>query len=105
MMAKINEEKRSEWAALIQEQEASGLSRQAFCEKRGLHFSKFSYYQHVLRKQEHPKTMGVFSPVKIKNSFGKHEIQLLLPNGFQCTFPADLEMSRIKDLARTLLSC
>lgn len=104
-MAKINEEKRAQWATLIQEQEASGLSRQVFCKERGLNFSNFSYYQNRLRKPEQAKSVGVFSPVKVKNSFSKQEIQLLLPNGFQCTFPADLEMFQIKDLVRTLLLC
>ena len=104
-MGKINEEKRAQWAALIQEQEASGLSRQAFCKERDLNFSNFSYYQNRLRKAEKPKSIGAFSPVTVKNSFAKQEIQLLLPNGFQCTFPADLEMSQIKDLIRTLLLC
>lgn len=104
-MAKINEAKRAQWAALIQEQEASGLSRQAFCKERDLNFSNFSYYQTRLRKPEQPKSTGAFSPVKVKNAFGKQEIQLLLPNGFQCTFPADLEMSQIKDLVRALLLC
>lgn len=104
-MAKINDEKRAQWAALIQEQETSGLSRQAFCKERDLNFSNFSYYQNRLRKQEQSKLIGVFSPVKVKSSFSKQEIQLLLPNGFQCTFPADLEMLQIKDLIRTLLLC
>ena len=104
-MAKINEEKRAQWSALVQEQEASGLSRQAFCKTRDLNFSKFSYYQHVLRKQRNPKPTGEFSPVKVKNSFSKQEIQLMLPNGFQCTFPADLETLQVKDLVRTLLLC
>lgn len=42
-MAKINEEKRAQWATLIQEQEASGLSRQAFCKERDLNFSVSAY--------------------------------------------------------------
>lgn len=104
-MAKINEEKRAHWAALIKEQESSGLSRQAFCKTRDIPFSNFSYYQNRFRQEENPNPTGIFSPVKIKSSFEKHEIKLLLPNGFQCRFSADLEAFRIKDLVRTLLLC
>ncbi|MGH2639475.1 MAG: hypothetical protein ACRDF4_09380, partial [Rhabdochlamydiaceae bacterium] len=48
-----------------------------------------------------------FSPVKVvNNSAGESAgIKLALPNGFQIALPADIEVTRVKQLVEVLLSC
>ncbi len=104
-MPKINEEKRERWKAILKEQEISGLSRQAFCKNQNIPFSNFAYYQNIFRKQKHPNSTGTFSPVNVSKLSSPQEIRVVLPNGFQCLFPCNVEINQVKELVRTLLLC
>ena len=100
------EEKKSryaKWQAIINEQEASGLSQTQFCKERNISSAQFVYY----RSEFKPKQIAAasFSPVTIKQVSPIKEIRLTLPNGFQCIFPSDLSTLQIKELVMVLLSC
>jgi hypothetical protein len=105
MNSATNKDKREKWLALVEEQEKSGLTQEAFCVLHNLAVSNLVYYRKIFRGKQLPKDpSGTFSAVNItKPSSG--EIRLILPNGFQCVFPPDLESTRVKELIGTLLSC
>ena len=101
-----NEAKREKWEKIIEDQEKSGLSQEAFCKANNLPSTSFVYYRGIFRGKQQPnKTSGAFAPVTVAKAMSANEIRLTLPNGFQCTFPTDLESSRIKELVGIFLSC
>jgi hypothetical protein len=105
MSSTANQEKREKWKALVDEQEQSGLSQEAFCKSHNISPSNFIYYRGIFRGKQQNKS-SIFSPVNItKAPGGINEIRLTLPNGFQCAFPTDLEIPRVKELIGALLSC
>lgn len=106
MISATNKEKREKWKNIIDDQESSGLSQEEFCKTHNLSSSTFCYYRSIFRgKQESKKTSGSFTSVNISKSVSLSEIRLTLPNGFQCTFPADVDSVRIKELVGIFLSC
>lgn len=106
MSSMTNKDRREKWKLLIEEQEKSTLSQEAFCKSHNLSSSSFVYYRGIFRgNQQSNKSKGAFAPVTIAKPTTLHEIRLTLPNGFQCIFPSDLESSRIKELVGIFLSC
>ena len=106
MSSIANETKRDKWKKIIEEQEKSGLSQEAFCKANNLPSTSLIYYRGIFRgKQQPKKSSGAFAPVNVTKAASVNEIRLTLPNGFQCTFPTDLELSRIKELVGIFLSC
>jgi len=101
------QERRDKWKALIEEQEQSDLSQDAFCKLHNLSFSNFTYYRRQFQGK-HPvqkKVSGTFSPVSLAKASSTNEIRLSLPNGFQCSFPIDITTARIKEIVGVFLSC
>lgn len=101
------QERRTKWQELIEEQEKSGLSQDAFCKLHNLVFSNFTYYRSKFRgkAQVQKKPPGTFTPVSVTKSPVTHEIRLSLPNGFQCSLPLDIDPLRVKELLEVILSC
>jgi hypothetical protein len=106
-----NQEKYENWKKLIEEQEISGLSQREFCQQKDVVLSQFGYYRSQLRMQSQNSNSqkAQFTPIKIsdKDSIATKsaEIKLILPNGFQCTFPSHIEAVQIKRLIEVFLSC
>jgi hypothetical protein len=101
-----NETKREKWKKIIEDQEKSSLSQEAFCKANNLPYTSFIYYRGIFRRKQQPnKSSGAFAPITVAKAVSVNEICLTLPNGFQCTFPTDLESSRIKELVGIFLSC
>ncbi len=101
------QERRERWKVFIEEQEISELSQEAFCNLHNLSLSTFTYYRGQFRnKQKASKnTLGEFSPISITSSSDSAEIRLSLSNGLQCSFPADIKSTRLKELVWIFLSC
>ena len=91
------------WQTIIDEQEASGLSQTQYCKERNISSAQLGYYRSILKPRQVAE--GSFTPVAIKQSSISKDVRVLLPNGFQCTFPSDLNASAIKELIKALLSC
>lgn len=101
-----NEEQKArhdQWQKIIEEQEASGLSQTQFCKERNISSAQLGYYRSVLKPKRAPE--GSFTPISIKQPLASKDVRVLLPNGFQCTFPSDLSASSIKELMKALLLC
>lgn len=96
-----------DWKSLIAEQENSGLSQKEFCNQRGLVLSQFVYYRCSSRNRNKniQTDKPALKPVKVIGNENPGDIQLTLPNGFQCSFPSSLDMNQIKRLVEVLLSC
>ena len=102
-------EHHAKWQALIEEQEKSGLSQTDFCKQHNIVLTQFGYYRSLLKLKDRPKLKkpDVFTPVQIKkpDTSLSFEIKIVLPNGFQCYFPASIDSMQIKRLMEALLSC
>ncbi len=99
----------AKWQSLIDEQEKSGLSQAEFCKQQNIAIAQFGYYRGLLKAKDQAKLKKpeLFSPVQIKKQDTKSsdEIKIVLPNGFQCYFPASIDSIQIKRLMEALLSC
>lgn len=100
-------QKHEQWKKLIETQQASGLSQKEFCKQHDLGLSQFVYYRCQLKSGSSAKESS-FTPVKVTTNdsvTSSTDIKLILPNGFQCVFPARTEASQVKRLVEALLSC
>ena|SRR5579871_1061122 len=99
----------AKWQSLIDEQEKSGLSQAEFCKQQNIAIAQFGYYRGLLKAKDQAKLKKpeLFSTVQIKKQDTKSsdEIKIVLPNGFQCYFPASIDSIQIKRLMEALLSC
>jgi hypothetical protein len=98
-----------EWQTLVDEQEKSGQSQNDFCSQRGLVLSQFVYYRSSLKNKEKSAIpQPIFKPVKLTSKDApilSGDIKLTLPNGFQCSFPCQMDSEHIKRLVQVFLSC
>jgi len=109
-MQKENSEQRyARWRQLVEEQNKSGMTQKIFCNQHNISLSQFIYYNCLFKNKDNlpVKKSPSFAPVKIsdKNNMTSGEIKLSLPNGFQFTFPSDLDVIQIKRLIEVLLTC
>lgn len=109
-MQKENSEQRyARWRQLVEEQNKSGMTQKIFCKQHNISLSQFIYYNCLLKNKDNPpvKIPSSFAPVKISDKYNmtSGEIKLSLPNGFQFTFPSDLDVIQVKRLVEVLLSC
>src|SRR5258708_21218557 len=108
----MNREERAQryehWKGLLEEQEKSGLSCKLFCEQHQLVLSQFNYYRGIIKPKD-PMVIANknhFAPVHLnKRENLSREIQIVLPNGFQCFVPKEMDALAIKRLLGVLLSC
>lgn len=91
MKEKIN------WSLMIENWEASELSKQAFCNERGLTYQTFLYH---LRKRERVDEGGGFQQVVIGNGLGPEKIDYFFCDGRCVSFPVNTP----KEVVRFILS-
>jgi hypothetical protein len=104
---------RNKWFSLIEEQEKSQLSIQAFCKEKGINYANLNYYRQQFKKQKlssFNKLQQQIVPVQLKataenNITPPNEIKLILQNGLQCIFPTSINLITISQLIKMLLSC
>ncbi len=98
------------WRPLVEEHQQSGLSQKEFCKQRKLVLSQFVYYRCQIMSEAPQFAIKAtsFVPVKVsgeENIIASGEIKLSLPNGFQCSFPVQIDAPQLKRLVEVLLSC
>ena len=101
------------WQAVIEEQQASGLTQKEFCKQKNIDLSHFVYYRCQLKKNIDlaSTSRGSFLPVKISDDKNPtplatpSEIKVLLPNGFQCIFISNLDVAYVKQFIQVLSTC
>jgi len=100
----IQPKTRDEWFAIIDEQQASGLSQKEFCTQRNLILCRFTYYKQI-RAQLMPT--GSFTPIKIRHEELSNVgvIKIDLPNGFCCHVPSTVPADKLKSIIGALMLC
>lgn len=101
--------RREQWQAIVDKQEQSGLSQTEYCKQNNLVLAKFAYYRGIFKANActaSPK-LDIFSSIKINKPTqnSSSDIRIMLPNGFQCFIPSQVDASHIKRLMEILLSC
>lgn len=101
------QEREAHWKTLMDEQAASGLSRQEFCQRHNVVLSQFTYY-YLKSKKKKQKELGnsVVIPIHIRKdpSGPLSEIKVWLPNGLQISLPCP-DASHLKQWLEALKSC
>lgn len=82
---------------MIENWESSELSKQAFCNERGLTYQTFLYH---LRKREQKEDGGTFQQVLVGSSFGAEKIDYFFCDGRCVSFPINTP----KEVIRFILS-
>ncbi|MEO8402930.1 MAG: hypothetical protein ABI597_14250 [Gammaproteobacteria bacterium] len=99
----------AKWQALIEEQERSGQTQAGFCKQREVSSAQFSYYRGLIKAKTNNKLTdsNLFSAIHMKKNESNSlaEIRIILPNGFQCYLPSQIDISQVKKLMEALLSC
>ena len=101
-----DESRYTEWQAIVEDQEKSGLSQADYCQSKNIVLSKFVYYRGCVKKSLRCADKALV-PVKVisKESVSTSDVRVVLPNGFQLLFSGSLEPIRVKQLVEVLLSC
>jgi len=73
---------------IIEEWRDSGLTKQAFCEQKGIAKSVF-FYWHKKYKEEH--SAGGFLPIEISGSSSGSFIEIQYPNGIVVRLPGQTQ--------------
>ena len=110
MKRERTEQRYAKWRQLVEDQNKSGLTQKIFCQQHNISLSQFIYYNCLLKNKDNPtvKKPPAFASVKISDKStitSSREIKLSLPNGFQFTFPSDLDVAQIKRLVEVLITC
>lgn len=71
----------SEWAAIIAEQRASGLSQSSFCRQENIAESSFGYWQKKLKPEPEKKFIQVLPEKAPERKMEGKEIEISLPYG------------------------
>lgn len=101
-------ERDTHWESLMDEQTASGLSRQEFCRRHNIVLSQFTYYYLKSKKKKQKELLGDSAvmpiPIRKEPSSSWGEIKVWLPNGLQISLPCR-EASHLKQWLEVLKSC
>ena len=87
--------KKSKMFELMVEWESSGLTRQEFCEERGIKLSNFSYWRTRYRQSKSASESGSFVSVKPALPVS---IELIYPNGVKVVLPAKTDQVTLSSL-------
>ena len=87
--------KESKMFELVAEWESSGLTRQEFCEERGVKLSNFSYWRTRYRQSKSASESGSFEKIKPALPLS---IELIYPNGVRVVIPAKTDQATISSL-------
>lgn len=102
------QQRRTKWRKIVDEYLQSGITQKAFCKKRGISLPQLVYYHDQFKGDKTSLSDASFVPVKIPSrdkAIVAGDIKLTLPNGFQCAFPSNTDVTQIKRLVEVLLSC
>ena len=104
---------RNKWFTIIEEQEKSQLSLQAFCKEKSINYANMNYYRQQYKKQKlssfNKATQQIISvqlTATTENNITQHnEIKLILKNDLQCILPSTMDITIVGQLLKALQSC
>ena len=77
-----------EWTQLLQEADASGLTRKQWCEQKGIPQRKFYYWQKRIREEQKEEVNGTDHPASKVGTFCELDLPAVMSKGinsFLCT--------------------
>ena len=94
---KLHQARLNEWAALISEQQASGLTAKEWCARNNVTIHKYNYWKHLLKEQVTdsvlpdivPVSLPMPKPYELRESFPTNTISLSI-NGITIQVPSQL---------------
>lgn len=89
-----------EWIAIIQEQQASGMSMKEFCNDRNISYSLFKNHKYSLKKKGTLPSPTCFVPLRQETA---QSITFTL-NGNTLSFDASLSQETITKIVKALIS-
>lgn len=102
VLAVRNAYRAQEWAMLIQECSASGLTKQEFCQQRGISEKSFYYWLRKLRNQvvqsAHPQLVPLEPVPAAENTLRIHY------RGAELNLPTGVDMDAVAALLRSIQS-
>ena len=92
----------AEAAALMEHQQTSGLTVQAFCVAENINPATYYYWRKQLRLRENPEASRLI-PLCIEKPRRQHEpdkenLEFTFPNGVRLSVPLGCELSLIREL-------
>lgn len=101
---------RTQWYALVEEHEKSGLTQTEFCKQKSVSLCRFGYYVKKYRDRNTEITSSSvpsFSQINVqaKSNSLPNEMKIELPNGFKCHVPWNVQAEQLKKILGALLSC
>ena len=102
VMVVRDEYRAQQWALVIQECQASGLTNKAFCEQRGISEKSFYYWQRKLRS----KLIDAAAPqlVALSPSDPANEFLEIRIRGAELKLPLGVDMDAVAALLRSIQS-
>lgn len=91
-----------EWTALIQECNASGMTRRAFCQQRGISEKSFYYWLHKLRNQLAEAAMPQLVPLEPLPA--AEEALRIQYRGAELKLPAGVSIDAVAAILRSIQS-
>ena len=104
VLAVRNEYRTQQWAMVVQECAASGLSNREFCKQRGIAEKSFYYWQRKLRTQiveSAPPQLVQLEPAPVPLQDDMLQIQY---RGAELKLPSSVDMDAVSALLRSLQS-
>ena len=92
----------AEATTMMENQQSSGLSVQAFCVAENINPATYYYWRKRVRLNENPETQ-MLVPVNFKNSgrqsgMNQENLELIYPNGVRLSVPQNYELNLIREL-------
>lgn len=91
------------WFRLVEDWQASGLTKKEFCAQQSIAYSGFHYWVKKFREGKSLPTSGSsFIPLKLTSgSLAKHAIgsvEVILPDGRRVNFPSGVDVGFLREL-------
>lgn len=89
------------WQSIFQQQAESGLTKAAFCKVNNISLSTFYAWTKKLNSQPAAKKQKIV-PLIFAEIKPDQQLTLTLPNGYQFSFPASLEPTKLQQFLHVL---
>ena len=102
VLAVRDEYRAQQWAMLIQECKASGMTNKEFCELRGVSEKSFYYWQRKFREQIIDVAVPQLVPLDPSPAPAPKELLQISFRGAELRLPAEVDMDAVSALLRSI---
>lgn len=95
--------KEQHWQRIFQQHTESGLTKSEFCKRNKINVSTFYAWANKLSKKPQPTlNKPKIIPLLFPDAKQDQQLTLTLPNGYQLSFPASLEPTKLQQYLSVL---